>query len=261
MLALPAFLIFILASAKLLGQRLAISQMVELALTSLPPEIAALIQNAVNDMLARPALGFFTASLAVSLWISSGLLDSLRQGLNKAYSVQIKTNYLLLRFQAMWITMILGALIIVLSMLLLYAPLARHAVEQSVGTDLGWLLALDGWRLIIAFVVVFLTSLSAHLFLPHHRPPVSVLMVGTFVNTAMWFILMGMFTYNLRHVGGIGNIYGALTSIVAVMLFFYLSALIFLFGAYLNAEMATHWHKHYRRAHASYKALRHKPLG
>ena len=134
-LALPAFLIFILAAAKLLGQQGAILHLMEVMLAATPADLEQPVRSAITDMLARPALGFFTLGLASSLWISSGLLDALRQGLNRAYGASAPGSYWRLRVQAVGMTVLFGGLLIVLGILLLYLPLAQQAVTASVGIE------------------------------------------------------------------------------------------------------------------------------
>lgn len=238
-LALPAFLIFILAAAKLLGQQGAILHLMEVMLAATPAGVEQPVRNAISDMLARPALGFFTLGLASSLWISSGLLDALRQGLNRAYGVSAPGSYWRLRVQAVGMTVLFGGLLIVLGILLLYLPLAQQAVTASVGIEIKGLIALKSWRQILLFSLIVAVSLMAHRFLPQRHPTLPWLLPGIVTSTALWLGLLYAFAENFQGLGRIGEIYGALAGGVALLLFFYLSALIFLYGAYLNAEIAT----------------------
>ena len=79
----------------------------------------------------------------------------------------------------------------------------------------------------------------AHRFLPQRHPTLPWLLPGIVTSTALWLGLLYAFAENFQGLGRIGEIYGALAGGVALLLFFYLSALIFLYGAYLNAEIAT----------------------
>jgi membrane protein len=60
---------------------------------------------------------------------------------------------------------------------------------------------------------------------------------GAVVAPALWLLASTLLTYALREFPAFGAAYGALASVVALLLWLYLSAYIFLLGAVLNAEL------------------------
>jgi len=50
-----------------------------------------------------------------------------------------------------------------------------------------------------------------------------------------WLVLATLYSYFLTNVGDFTLVYGSLSGIIISMLFFFFSALIFIFGAELNA--------------------------
>lgn len=60
---------------------------------------------------------------------------------------------------------------------------------------------------------------------------------GALLAPALWLAASSLLTFGLREFPAFGAAYGALASVVALLLWLYLSALIFLLGAALNAEL------------------------
>src|ERR671928_273131 len=65
------FLIFILALAGAIGQGDAVRQAVELGLTFLPPDVAASLRPAIDEVRNSPHAGLMSISALVMIWSSS----------------------------------------------------------------------------------------------------------------------------------------------------------------------------------------------
>ncbi len=60
---------------------------------------------------------------------------------------------------------------------------------------------------------------------------------GALLAPALWLVASTILTFSLREFPAFGAAYGALASVVALLIWLYVSALIFLLGAALNAEL------------------------
>ncbi len=73
---------------------------------------------------------------------------------------------------------------------------------------------------------------------PHRRPPPwRWLWPGAVAAPLLWVIASSALTFALREFPGFGAAYGSLASVVALLLWLYITALIFLLGGALNAEL------------------------
>src|SRR3954451_13402157 len=85
--AIFPFLIFLLALAGALGQGEAARQSVDLALTLLPSDVAGSLKPAIDEVRNAPHAGLISISILVTIWSSSGAIETLRHILNLAYDV------------------------------------------------------------------------------------------------------------------------------------------------------------------------------
>lgn len=73
---------------------------------------------------------------------------------------------------------------------------------------------------------------------PHRRPPPwRWLFPGAIAAPVLWIIASSTMTFALREFPAFGAAYGALASVVALLLWLYVTALVFLLGGALNAEL------------------------
>jgi membrane protein len=68
-------------------------------------------------------------------------------------------------------------------------------------------------------------------------PPVRWIAVGTVVGVALWLVLSFGFAIYIRNFSSYGAAYGAFGAAIVLLLWLYLSANAFLFGAQVNAEL------------------------
>ena len=73
---------------------------------------------------------------------------------------------------------------------------------------------------------------------PRRRPPPwRWLWPGAVVTPIAWLLASSLMTFALREFPGFGAAYGSLASVVALLLWLYVTALVFLLGGALNAEL------------------------
>src|SRR5262249_3243733 len=68
-------------------------------------------------------------------------------------------------------------------------------------------------------------------------PPWRWLWPGAVGAPVLWVLASSVFTFALREFPNFGAAYGSLASVVALLLWLYITAQIFLFGGALNAEL------------------------
>jgi membrane protein len=87
-------------------------------------------------------------------------------------------------------------------------------------------------------VLVSGTIALLYRFGPSRRPPINQrIFPGTALATALWLIASEALSVYVSRIASFGTTYGSLGAVVAVMLWFYLSAYAVLLGAELNAQL------------------------
>ena len=174
----------------------------------------------------------FAVSLLISLWSSSSGIKALMEGLNVAYETVERRGVIRLNFAALAFT--LGAIAVAIVAL---------AVVAAVPQGLDWLglgglqgLALLRWP---AFFVLTALLLSVLYRYGPSRGPVPWRWVtpGGVVAALAWMLMSALFSWYVANFGHYDRTYGSLGAIVGFLTWIWLSTMVVLFGAELNAEI------------------------
>ncbi|MEZ5970604.1 MAG: YihY/virulence factor BrkB family protein [Hyphomonadaceae bacterium] len=114
------------------------------------------------------------------------------------------------------------------------APVALAFINADSGVEV-LLLALR-WPVLGGAAIA--VALILYRWGPRRRPPPwRWLWPGAIITPILWLLASSALTFALREFPGFGAAYGSLASVVALLLWLYLTALVFLLGGALNAEL------------------------
>jgi membrane protein len=203
----------------------------------LPQEVLTLIQQQIDQVLAGSQSSLLTLGIAGAIWSSSSAMTAIIYALNRAYDLD--------EWRPWWHTRLLAiALTVALS---LFVLLALTVVVG--GADLAaWLVSRIGlsdafapvwsvaqWPIAIVLVVIAI-DLVYH-FAPNADTEWVWITPGALLATGLWLGASAGFRLYVRNFGDYGAVYGAIGSVVVLLLWFYFSGFALLIGAELNAEI------------------------
>ena len=236
-LSLFPFLIFLAALAGFLSSPEDVPKVVDLMFEFMPPEVAQALSPAVAEVIAAKPTGLLTFGIIGTLWAASSGVESLRIALNRAYKVQRRRPMWFRRLQSLLFVALAGFLIFFMSLLVLFGPVIWQTVAPILHLSGFEKLIFNTSRYGTAFILMVSALLILHRWLPHTKQMVRLLMPGVLF-TAIIFLLGGTaFSTYIANFGNYSVTYGSLGSIVIALVFFYLTAILFIYGAYINAAM------------------------
>ncbi|MCC6949582.1 MAG: YihY/virulence factor BrkB family protein [Bradyrhizobiaceae bacterium] len=239
LMALFPFLIFVTAvAAALLGSRELADETARILLEAWPEPVAAPIAAEIRNVMRGLRGDVLTFAVALALYFSSSGIESLRIGLNRAYGVRDRRPWWLLRLESIGYVIIGAAALLALSFLVVLYPLMWASAIQYVQwlARLGYFL--DLVRIVAAAVVLVGALLVAHWWLPAGRRTFSQIWPGILVTLALWLaagIVFGRYLANFAY--AYVTYYAGLASVMAALVFLYLVAMIFIYGAEVNAAI------------------------
>lgn len=232
----PALLV-ILSLLTYLPVDAALGTTIERMQALMPAEVGRLVQRELDNLLQGVHGGLVTFALAGALWSSSSAMSAVISALNRAYDIE--------EWRPWWKTRLIAiALTIALALFVVAAFALVVGGADLAGAMASWLGAGDIftqiWRYAqwpVAFaLVVFAIDLVYH-FAPNADTEWVWVSPGSLLATGLWLLTSTGFRLYLLHVGTIGAVYGAIGSVVVLLLWFYLSGFALLIGAELNAEI------------------------
>jgi membrane protein len=229
------FLIFLTTLAGEIGQTEAARDFITIALGILPEEVSAAIRPAIEEVMSERRTGLMTISILTSLWATSSGIEALREALNKAYGVEETRPIWLLRLQSLAFTIIFSICIILVMLVLVVGPVLWSYIAPLLDVPWEWGWFYEALRYFVAVALLYLVVALLYRWLPSRHLPRREILLGAAVTVVLWVALASLFSLYLQNLGRFSVTYGSLGGIVITLLFFYLSAVIFVFGAEINS--------------------------
>jgi membrane protein len=184
---------------------------------------------------SNTALGFgFLFGLALALWSANAGMKAIIDALNVVYDESEKRDFIKLNLVSLAFT--LGALIFLATALsaVVILPLALSWIGFETMT--GELIAILRWPALMIVVLLWLAVL--YRFGPsRHQPKWRWISVGSMFAMLFWLGGSALFSWYLSNVADYDATYGSLGAAIGLMMWLWLSVLVILVGAELNAEI------------------------
>jgi membrane protein len=171
----------------------------------------------------------------ITLWTASRGVDALRKGLNLAYDVTESRSF--------WRTQALAVLVTVAGAVLILLAFAMFLAGGEAGMWLAERLhiarefaVLWSWlRWPFTAGVVMLAAALCYYLLPDVEQKFHYITPGSATSTLLWLLTTWGFTKYVEHFGRFNVTYGSIGGVVVLMVWLYLTGLVFLFGGEVNA--------------------------
>lgn len=239
LLSLFPFLVFFVAIAGLIGESHQSSEMVKTIISVMPEQVVAALKPRINEIVSGPPQGLLTISIIGVIWTASSAVEGLRTILNRAYRVETPPAYIWRRLLSIAQFLALTAITIIGMAFLVVWPVVWSWFEtalniKSVIDNSGLADNLGYVRYGLSSMIVFLAIATSYYILPNIKQRWVATVPGALIVLLLWLLCAEIFTAYLSNFDQINSIYGSLGGIIASLLFFYMTALIFIFGAEFN---------------------------
>jgi membrane protein len=238
LMALFPFLIVLTAFAGMVGSQALADTAAQILLEAWPKEVAGPITSEINSVLTEAHSGVVTIGVALAVYFSSSGVESLRIGLNRAYAIKESRSWWVLRLESIAYVLIGAVALIALSFFVILGPLIFAKILRYV----PWLEPFERTvtfaRLGAASLVLVITLVLIHLWLPAGRRRLSEIAPGIIATLLLWLAGGALFgRYLAEFADTYVTYYAGLASGMIALVFLYYSACIFIYGGELNSVL------------------------
>ncbi|HEX7300293.1 MAG TPA: YihY/virulence factor BrkB family protein [Solirubrobacteraceae bacterium] len=204
-------------------------------------DTARVVRNALQNVInaSGGALGItLVVSLALALNGASGAFGAAGRALNVVYEVKDDRGFVRRKLTDLAATLVVIVLFaVVLAAIFLGGQIARDLFGKiGLGDTAASIWSYVRWP--VALIAAMLAYGLVYRVAPDIRPPpVRWITPGAVVGVVLWILLSAGFAVYVRNFATYGAAYGAFGAAIVLLLWLYLSANAFLFGAELNAEL------------------------
>ncbi len=154
--------------------------------------------------------------------------------LNRAYHVLTPPSYIWRRLWSIAQILILSFCIVTAMMALVLLPIAWGKIMAVFGKSMTLDAAMGSQITLISICVMFAVVSFSYYILPNIRQNFHSVWPGAALVTMLWIGAARMLSLYLSQFQQVNLIYGSLGSFIAALLFFYVSNVIYIYGAEFN---------------------------
>ncbi|WP_085984143.1 YihY/virulence factor BrkB family protein [Allomesorhizobium alhagi] len=181
------------------------------------------------------ALSFgFVAGLAIALWSANNGIKATFQAMNIAHEEQEKRG--LVRLHLVTFSFTIGSILIGILFLVSVGVVPAVLAFLNLGQWAETLVKTLRWPVLL-IVVAAAISLIYRFGPSRERPQWRWLTWGSGIATVVWVVTSMAFSYYLENFANYNATYGTLGAVIGFMVWVWISVMILLFGAELNAEL------------------------
>ncbi|MDX2095090.1 MAG: YihY/virulence factor BrkB family protein [Alphaproteobacteria bacterium] len=236
LLSLFPYLVLMVSAAGLVGQGEAGNHLITLLLEHLPADAVATIRPRIVEITSGTPQNILTFSILGALWTSSSAVEAMRGILNRAYCVRKPPAYVSRRLTSLAQIFLLTCLIITLTLLFVFVPIAIRSFAHFTGFVIPLELDhfLKNYFKPIAAVVLFGLIATFYYVLPNIKQSLLAVVPGALLVVVLWVAGAFLVTFYLSAFSQMTLIYGSLSGFIATLIFFYVMHVIFIYGAEFN---------------------------
>ena len=203
----------------------------------LPDQVTALVGRYWTDVEQNGGSRLLWSSLIFSLWLPVRATDCLLYALRRAFGAVSHQTALASRLRTLLFTL---WLMVTLTLSLVLITVGRRALVY-VSARLGLPDWVAGTWNVVRFILLLLVLLVAlavlHLLALGQHQRWHQVLPGVVASLAAWMVLSAGFSYYVEHLAGYTLLYGSVTAVVVTLLWLYMSAMVLIMGAELNAVL------------------------
>ncbi len=204
----------------------------------MPASAYDLVRKTVEEIVASSTTGKLTLGLAITLWSSSVGVDSLRNALNAVAGIVETRPWWKTKLQSLALTFVS---ILLLAITVSFVFYGWQLVQIGLGmmgfesVSRWWMVTLQ-WMMIIA--VMLAACEIVYNLLPNYKQfRWDWITWGSIVSIFLWIVFTGGFRLYLEYFNTYNRAYGSLGAVIILMLWLYLTAVVLLIGAAVNAVL------------------------
>lgn len=236
-LAVFPFLIFVFSLTGFFVDEKMAAQAIDGLVHTVPKEIIGPLEQEITNLLTGTRRDLLTISGAITLWTASRGIESLRNGLNRAYRLS-ENRPVWFRIIQDLLFVVGGALVaIILALTLVFAPSIWEVAVRYLPALQVISVELHVLRYTVGVGLLVIALIAGHKLLPARSLPLRVLWPGIFLTMVMWLIAALGYSIYLANFANFAGLYAGLGGLFAALIFLYISAAIFQFGGEINRAM------------------------
>lgn len=202
----------------------------------LPPDAMGQVNTVINELQQQKG-GLMSFGVIVAIWTASAAVRATMNALNVAYDVKEARPAWKLYPLSVLYTIGIAALLILAAALMSVGPQAVQWLAEQVGLEQLFVTLWAWLRWPAALLLMMFAVAVLYYAAPNVEQSFRFVTPGSVLAVLVWILASLGFKYYVSNMGDYSAMYGSIGTIIVLLLYFFISASVFLLGAELNATI------------------------
>lgn len=235
LLAIFPFLIFLLTMLGALGLQNFFDWLLEQAQNAFPADLYNQVEAIVQQVQGGASGGLLSFGLVAALWAAAGGVRAAMNALNVAYDTDESRP--IWKLYPMSIVFVVGLAVVLIAAvaLMILGPQAMEWLADQIGFGSAVVTLWTWLRIPVAIVLMILAVALVYYFFPNVDQPFAVVSPGSVIAVTVWVLATIGFSLYITNFADYNATYGSLAGVIVLLLYIYISSMVLLLGAEINA--------------------------
>lgn len=239
--AIPSVLLVAVGLFTLVAGPATIASLMAHFATVIPGQATALLGSSLRNLDAHPASSVVMTVLGflLALWSTTGAMNAYMTAINIAYERKDRRKFVRKRIVAVEMVAAMGFAFVLVAVLLMFGPQVEKLIAAHIGPA-GSVVDVLWW--IVQWPILLGGLLAAFATVLYLGPDVEqrrwrFLTPGSLVAAVLWIAFSGLFAVYTAMFGSYNKTWGALSAVIVMLTWLWLTGMALLLGAEINAEV------------------------
>ncbi len=228
-LALFPFLLLVVALASLIIDPRQAQQIVQQLSEVAPGAVTQILGERIRELAQQQHVSLIGFGAVGAIWAASGAVSALMRALNRTYDVKETRPWWKTQGLALLMTVISGVLALIGGLIAIAGPALADHLGEPFGTIIVWAsLPVAGLLMMFLWAVLYYA-------LPDVEQDFKFITPGSVCGVVIWVAASLGFNAYVSHFANYDKTYGSIAGIIVLLFWMWISTLVLLVGAELNA--------------------------
>jgi len=201
------------------------------------PTYSDVIKNQIQEVISGPSVGSLSIASIGAIWTTTSSFEGLRTTFNKIYKVKNPPFFIKSRLLSILHFFAILLILIATILGLIIFPKIFAALEAFMHVNLLSILDFERYnvKFIPTLIILFVVVAALYYSFTNKKITIMSVLPGSALTTILWTISAEIMGMSLQlQLTQMNLVYGSLSGILIVLLFFYIANVILLYGAAFN---------------------------
>jgi membrane protein len=239
--AIPSVLIVATGLFTLIAGPQTITHLIQQLHGVIPSQATSLLGSSLHRADAHPgtSLAFTILGFVLAVWSVTGAMNAYMLAINIAYERKDKRSFVTKRLVALKMATVISLAFALVAVLTIFGPVVEHAIATRIGPaggvlNVAWWIA--QWPILLAGLLVAFATLL-YLGPDVEQRKWEFLTPGSLVAAVLWIAASGLFAVYTASFASYNKTWGALSAVIVMLTWLWISGMALLLGAEINAEV------------------------